>query len=199
MLDHNIVSGIQWYSTEDNSQGPTVAVETLNNAIKDKWSNALVRIDSYTHTFNNGSSDITYTTSYNGMKARLPEAQEIANAVGHDTWDESTATASNFFYFDSKSHEATVGYDKEVKISAYDWLFNNLNWGSAGTNASDSSTCLYWGCTQNLGKTLGDMGYWTSTAVAGSFKDAWYIPYPGYITDNRVIFEFGIRPVITLN
>ena len=199
ILDHNILS-VKWYSSEDNSQGPTVAVEALNNAIKDKWSANLVRTDSYSHTFNNGTENKTYTVSYSGMKARLPEAGEIAAAVGYDTWNEDTATSDTYFFFDGKSTTRTVGYGKDVTTSDYAWLFNNLNDGSNSTNASNSSTCLYYGCTQNLGKTSGDYGYWTSTAVAGSSNDAWLVYYYGHLNYSRVAFtDRGVRPVITLN
>ena len=200
ILDHNILSGIEWYSSIDNPQGPTVAVEALNNAINDTWSTSLVRSDSYSHTYNNGTESKTYTVNYSGMKARLPEAQEIANAVGYTTWNEDTATVSNYFYFDSKSTIITVGYGEDKTTSDYDWLFNNLNNRSNSTDASNSSTCLYYGCTQNLGKTSGDYGYWTSTAVAGRSGDAWNVTYFGDLRNNGVSSTgIGVRPVITLS
>ena len=198
ILDHNILI-VKWYSSEDNSQGPTVAVEALNNAIKDKWSANLVRTDSYTHTFNNRTENKTYTVSYNGMKARLPEVQEIANAVGHDTWNEDTATTSNYFYFDSKNTTRIVGYDKDVKTSSYAWLFNNLNYNSNANDASDNKTCLYYGCTQNLGKISVDYAYWTSTSVADNARYAWYTRYDGSLYFSSATYTYGIRPVITLN
>ncbi|MBQ8234588.1 MAG: hypothetical protein IJZ36_03290, partial [Bacilli bacterium] len=200
ILDHNIVSGVAWHSSEDNSQGLTVAKDALNNAIKDKWSNTLVRTDSYSHTFNNGTENKTYTVSYNGMKARLPEAQEIANAVEHTTWNEDTATSSNYFYFDSKSITRTVGNDKTQPTSSYAWLFNNSSGRYTNNDASDSKTCLYYGCTQNLGKTSGDYGYWISTSVAGHSSRAWLVLYDGSLNYSRVTNTYyGIRPVITLN
>ncbi|MBQ8234878.1 MAG: hypothetical protein IJZ36_04795, partial [Bacilli bacterium] len=220
ILDHNIVSDVMWYEEGDTAQvvaspmsyvqpmaweeegegnntyGPITAVNALYNAVKDKWNNALIRTDSFTHTFNNGEEDITYTVNYNGMKARLPKASEIASAVGH-TLDETTATYDNWFYFDSKSTTRTVGYGKEKTTSGYAWLFNNLGYGL--TDASDSTTCLYYGCIQNSGKTS-DYGYWTSTSVAGGFGQAWSVSFSGslysYITQEPVI---GIRPVITLS
>ena len=200
ILDHNIVSGVAWHSSNDNSQGPTVVKEALNNAIKDKWNNVLLRTDSYTHTFNNGTENNTYTVSYNGMKARLPYAQEIANTVGYDTWNEDITTVSDAFYFDSKSDTRTVGYDNDVKTSSYAWLFNNLNWGSDSTDSSNNSTCLYYGCVQNLGKTRGDYGYWTSTAIAEYSDRSWAIDCSGFLDRYPVLnYISGIRPVITLS
>ena len=197
ILDHNIVSGVAWYGSNDSSQGPTVAVEALNNAIKDKWSANLVRTDSYSHTYNDGSSNITYTVSYNGMKARLPEAGEIAAAVGHPTYNQNTS--SSYFYFDSKSIKRTVGYDKDVKTSSYAWLFNNLSGSYTNNDASDSNTCLYYGCTQNLGKKTRDNAYWTSTSAAGNTSSAWFVSYGGYLNHSSGMNAHGIRPVITLN
>ena len=155
----------------------------------------MVRTDSYTHTFNNGTEDKTYTVNYNGMKARLPEAQEIANAVGHTTWNEDTATS--YFYLDSKNQTQTVGYGKTQTTSSYAWLFNNLNWGSNSNDVSNSNTCLYYGCTQNLVKASG--GYWTSTSVAGSTGDAWSVRCIGTLNYSTVASSYGVRPVISLN
>ena len=195
ILDHNILSGIKWYSSSDNSQGPTVAVEALNNAINDTWSASLVRSDSYSHTYDNGTESKTYTVNYSGMKARLPEAGEIADAVGHTTFKEDTS--SSYFYFDSKSSSQTVGYGKDKTTSDYDWLYNNL--GGTSTDASDDSTCLYYGCTMAQAKSSGDIGYWTSTAVAGYSGNAWRVNYDGYLSDRNVTAaDRGVRPVITI-
>ena len=201
ILDHNILSGVMWHGT-DNASGPTVAKEALNNAIKDKWSDVLLRTDSFTHTFNNGEEDITYTVNYTGMKARLPYAQEIANAVGHETWDEDTALYTQYFYFDSKNTIRIVGYDKNIKTSSQAWLFDNLNRGSNATDEQDSNTCLYYGCNKNLGKINGDSGYWTSISVAGNFypNRAWYVRCNGDMRSSDVNdTDTGIRPVVTLN
>ena len=198
LLDHNIVSGVKWHDSEDNSQGPTIAKAALNNAIKDKWSSELLRTDSYSHTFNNGTENKTYEVSYNGMKARLPEAGEIADAVGHPTWNEDTAISG--FYLDSKSTGRTVGYGKGKATSDYDWLFNNLSWGSSSNDDSDSLTCLYYGCTQNLGKTLGDHGYWSSVSISGLSSQSWQVSASGYLGGYLVAnTNVGIRPVISLN
>ncbi|MBQ8234300.1 MAG: hypothetical protein IJZ36_01790, partial [Bacilli bacterium] len=181
----------------NTSSGPTVAVEALNNAIKDKWSANLLRTDSYTHTFNNGTEDKTYTVSYNGMKVRLPEAQEIANAIGHETYDERTS--NSWFYLDSKNETQTVGYGKTQTTSSYAWLFNNLSSSYTNNDASDGNTCLYYGCTQNLGKTSGDKTYWTSTSLAGSARNALHVNYNGSLNYGSVSNTRGVRPVITLN
>ena len=196
LLDHNILSGVQWHGT-DNMQGPTVAKEALNNAIKDKWSDNLLRNDSYSHTFNNGTENKTYTVNYNGMKARLPEAGEIAVAVGYSAFRESSTAA--WFYFDSLNQIQTVGYGYEKPISEYEWLFNNLG-GGTSTDISSSSTCLYYGCTMAKINSSGDHGYWTSTAVAGYSSDAWRVSGSGGLDFRSVVLTYyGIRPVITIS
>ncbi|MBQ8234552.1 MAG: hypothetical protein IJZ36_03100, partial [Bacilli bacterium] len=197
ILDHNIVSGVTWHGT-DNAEGPTVAKEALNNAIKDKWSANLVRTDSYSHTFNNGTENKTYTVSYNGMKARLPEAGEIANSVGNTTWNEDTAASSKYFYFDSKNRNQTVGYGKKQTTSSYAWLFNNLG-GGASTNASSASTCLYYGCTMAKANSSGEYAYWTSTSSAGSSSMVWRVGFVGTLDSGDVAVTNGVRPVISLN
>ena len=131
------------------------------------------------------------------MKARLPEAQEIANAVGHTTWNEDTATSSYWFYLDRKNQTQTVGYGKDKTTSDYAWLFNNL--GNGSQDESNSSTCLYYGCTMAKANTSGDFAYWTSTSLAGSARNAWLVNHFGYLGSNRVTNAGGVRPVITLN
>ena len=184
--DKDIVPEIAFDESKCNTTLTSIAeVDVINNKL-DICVNESV--------LNNGTNDITYTVNYNGMKARLPEASEIVNAVGINTWNEDS------FYFDSKSRTGTVGYDKEVKTSIYDWLFNNLNIGSNATDASDNKTCLYYGCTKNLGKISGDEGYWTSTAASVDGVSTWSIHLYGRLgfsgTDDT---RNGIRPVITLN
>ena len=101
LLDHNIVSGVKWASKTDyvtaggdgdaydastyvyegntyiaglNDKGPLTIVSSLNNATSN-WHSSLTRTDSYQDY--NGDT-LKYTVNYNGMKARLTEAQEIA-------------------------------------------------------------------------------------------------------------------------
>ena len=199
LLDHNIESGVAWYTSSNSLRGPLNAVSALKK-FTSSWNDLLTRTDSYTHRFINGSKDVTYTVNYDGVKARLPKAKEIADAVGKTPWEEYDAPAGNYFYFDSKTQTRTVGYDKTIKTSSYDWLFNNLG-SSTGisTNPSANGTCLYYGCT--MARLLsGNQGYWTSTAVANQTAYAWHVFNNGhmgslYITSTTL----GIRPVITLN
>ena len=191
ILDHNIASGVRWYTSTDSSKGPLTAMSSLKTSTS-SWNDLLVRSDSYKKY---DGETLIYTADYSGMKARLPDVVEIANAADHTTWGEV-----GYFYFDSKTKTRTVGYDKDVKISSYAWLYNNLNYGSAKTTASDSRTCLYYGCTQNLGKTTGDWSYWTSTTTISNSSFAWYVDYAtGVFAQPVTDANRGIRPVITLN
>ncbi|MBQ8234912.1 MAG: type II secretion system protein [Bacilli bacterium] len=220
ILDHNIISEVMWYeegdttqvvasqmsyvmpisavSRGDNSKGPITALNALYNAVKDKWNNALLRTDSFTHTFNNGEEDITYTVNYNGMKARLPKASEIAEAVGYEGFNDSTTTFEKRFYFDSKVNEQTVGYGKEKTVSDYAWLFNNLGYGL--TDSSNTETCLYYGCEVDRGDTtVGDWYYWTSIALSGNSYSIWGGSFRGELFAPNCSMKSGVRPVITLN
>ena len=197
ILDHNIASGVKWNESSESSQGPTKVLEMLNNIIKDKWSNRLIRTDSYTHTFNNKKENKTYIVNYSGMKARIPEVGEIVKALGYDTWNEKEATTSSWFYLDSKSQSQTVGYNRTQKVSDYDWLYNNL--GGTSNDNSKSNSCLYWGCTMAKANTKGDEGYWTSTALNNSSSSIWGIYDRGGVNyDDTTWEDNGIRPVITL-
>ena len=179
-----------------SDKGPVTAVSRLNAATL-AWHSSLTRTDTYTVNQNLDGFITNYTVNYVGMKARLPEAEEIAVAVGH-TWDENTSTWDTWFYFDSLNQTPTVGYGKEKLTSDYAWLFNNLGIGNSTNDASSSTTCLHYGCTQNLGEAFVDNIYWTSTSTAGSSSRAWRIYYLGRTGDYFITDSYSVRPVITL-
>ena len=219
LLDHNIVSGVKWASKADyvtaggdgdaydastytdgngntyvaglNDKGPLTVVSQLNTATS-TWHSSLTRTDSYQDY--NGDT-LKYTVSYNEMKARLPEAKEIASAVGHPTYNQNTS--SSWFYLDSLNQTSIVGYGKDKKISDYAWLYNNL--GNGSQDVTNVDTCLYYGCSETQAKSSGDYAYWTSTSLAGSSRDAWIVLCRGRLPHSRVTNSFGVRPVISLN
>ena len=207
LLDHNIVSGVKWASKTDyvsaggdgdaydastyeeggttyiaglNDKGPVTAVSGLNTATSN-WHSSLVRTDSYQDY--NGDT-LKYTVSYNGMKARLPEAQEIANAVGHPTYNQNTS--SSYFYLDSLNQTRIVGYGKDKKISDYAWLFNNL--GNGSQDVTNTGTCLYYRCSETQANSSGDYAYWTSTSVAGSSAGSFFC-FGAFLSSSRVTFR----------
>ena len=219
LLDHNIVSEVKWASKADyvtaggdgdaydasthqnsagttyiaglNDKGPVTIVSQLNTATSG-WHSSLTRTDSYQDY--NGDT-LKYTVSYNGMKARLPEAGEIAVAVGHPTYNQNTS--SSWFYLDSLNQTRIVGYGKDKKISDYAWLFNNL--GNGSQDVTNVDTCLYYGCSETQANSSGDWGYWTSTSVAGSTRSAWDVHFYGFLINLTVSSAYGVRPVISLN
>ena len=181
ILDHNIVREVGWNGTYEVDSGPMQAVEALNNAVKDIWSNALIRSDSYSHGVYNMTKYSTYTIDYSGMKARLPEAGEIAKAVGKDTWDENSVTKDDYFYFSTKA-----------------WLYNNLGYGTKESTQS----CLYYGCEMARTEQTGDYGYWTSTIISvyPSSYYAWCVRYSGELSAiiTTSSYDHAVRPVITV-
>ena len=223
ILDHNIASDVKWTSKNDyvsaggdgnaydsltyvsstdgntyvaglNDKGPITAVTKLEE-VTSNWHESLIRSDKY-EDYNN--TTLKYTVDYSGIKARLPEANEIAQVVGHTTYNQNTS--NSWFYLESKNQTHTVGYGKEKTVSDYAWLYNNLNGGSSSTDTSNTRTCLYYGCTQNLGNPTGDYVYWTSTSVAGTPHQVWRVHYNGILgIDNAANIRRGIRPVITLS
>ena len=63
LLDHNIESGVAWYTSSNSLRGPLNAVSALKK-FTSSWNDLLTRTDSYTHRFINGSKDVTYTVNY---------------------------------------------------------------------------------------------------------------------------------------
>ena len=183
ILDHNIVRQVSWNSSGNPQDGPVNAVEALNNAVKDIWSDALVRSDSYSHNAYYQFSYKTYTVDYSGMKARLPEAGEIVKAAGNDTWDEDTAKADDDNF--SFRYKAT-------------WLYNNLGYGTKESTQS----CLYYGCKMAKTEQYGDYKYWTSTATYNSSTSyIWNVIYHGGLSAEPTLtasYDYAVRPVITV-
>ena len=94
MLNYNLIANSTWGNTTD---GPTVAVNELKEATKD-W----LGIETYTSEDNIvlPSSSGSYTVNYNGSKARMITAQEIAaiynyETVGGSTWVWNDTSTSN--------------------------------------------------------------------------------------------------------
>ncbi len=177
ILDHNTTQKVMWNSTGQNVNGPVSALAQLQTDTS-SWTGVPTRTDSY--SISNGRAD--YTINYNGYKARLIAANEIATITGNDYFNDITTMTSSWFYFDSNNKTQTA---TTAGTSNYDWLFDYTN------------GCRNYGC--NMEDSSVD-GYLTSTAQAGTYVYAWYVTKNGTISEISVDNPFygGVRPVITV-
>ncbi len=183
ILDHNTTSIVAWEkSDESNSEnytGPGSDEGEVLKVLQDDtkgWSSELQTPDSYTAKWISGDQERTYTVNYNGYKARLITAEEIAKITGNDSWTLSSAP----FYFDTNCKDAC-----QVGTNEYWWLFDN------------TATCAKYGCKTEDDRTF---GYWTASSYTKMLSFAWEVEFLGSLNANGVYRDdstsFGVRPVI---
>ena len=171
-------------------QGPITALKQLKEDTKD-WvgTNTPINIkvnqsgEAYKVYYETGNAysesmgyyKVSYTIDYNGYKARLITANEVAKATGNIWFDSTKESFENGF---------SITHFDENKNG---WLNDRLN------------DCEDYGCSNNAIKGFRyTSGYWTSTSVKGTINNAWSIrendleAYESYD-------DSGIRPVITIN
>lgn len=174
ILDHNTTASIAWNSSNLNTIGPS---STFLNALKsstDNWTGVPTRSDSY--NFDNGTSK--FTIDYNGYRARIITAQEVANISKYYDYNDKIA----WFYLGSNNTTDTS------KRSNYGWLYDRT-----------STNCKNYGCSNNSNVTT--WGYWTATPLSG-FDNLVLVVSPYGRVDNYYPngsnSSWGIRPVITI-
>ena len=113
----------------------------------------MLRNDSYTHTFNNSSSDKTYTVSYNanggsGAPSNQTKTYGVALTLSSTkpTKSSDVSTITTTFKTDSNTTYSTITSDKTISYS-----FKNWNTSSNGSGTSYSSGGSY---TANAAVTL---------------------------------------------
>ena len=197
ILDHNTEVGIKYYTSGDNSYGPSNLMQYLTLA---DWEGVPTRSDKYiAYKLNTDSSKTAIFTNatgnavnYTGKKARLITAQEIAEITGAASttspgisWDEQN-TSSRWFYLDSKDPVTSASSSSP---SSYYWLFENLK------------DCAQYGCVnQYQDIASGNNSYWTSSPKFRSNDNlAWLVGRSGSLEFNSVIITSGVRPVITVS
>ena len=177
---------MKWYVIKDNGSSvdvildhnttATVAYETSGTYKEYAQASIKTQVD----------SDTTGWAS--GLNPRLITANEVATIVGNTSWNSSTATSSQYFYFGSLSTTRYSSQTEEQKARqrSFAWLFDYTEGcTSYGCNTADSSTD----------------GYWTSSPVSGNSYFAWFVYDDGTLSFGNVVIDygFGVRPVITLS
>ena len=210
ILDHNTTAKATWITKEDyiaaggedlssdkgacqlgkicskNKYGPLTLLTQLKNDTK-SWVGTKTP-SNYTMDQTGQGSKAKYTIDYSSYKARLITANEIAQITGNTTWDEKTAT--NSFYFDSKTDKAsdTCKYGNTSGCK-FGWLYDRT-----------FTSCTTRGCLNNSDQETS--GYWTSSPYASDSYSAWGVIFDGHLRTSVVDDEFdgfGVRPVITVS
>src|SRR5574344_1274575 len=188
ILDHNTTANNVKWAASVNTAGPTNSSGyAYYQLLQD--TNSWVGVETQSnYTYTNSST--TYTVKYgdDNAKARFITANEIAAITSNKSWNSSTATTSNWFYFDSNTQTQTA---KSQGASKYAWLFD-YTYGCAvsGCNITDNTSY----------NSDGIYGYWIGDAVTGSSSGAWLVDRSGDLNYNTVSYaRHGIRPVVTVS
>ncbi len=192
ILDHNTTATVAWNNTytndigtKINAKGPKELLDQLKTDTA-SWKGTETP-SNYTMDQTGQTSNAKYTIDYNGYKARLITAQEIATITGSTGWDEKVS-ASNYYYFDSKTtSQSSTCKSENTSGCQYGCLYDRT-----------STACTTYGCLNNSDVTTN--GYWTASSRASSVSGAWDVHYDGSV-DNLSVdggCYYGVRPVITV-
>ena len=188
ILDHNLSGGGSW-SSGTNASGPSEVLKQLNDDTK-SWAGTETPTN-YTMDQTGQPTNAKYTIDYSTYKARLITAHEIAQITGNTTWDEKTAT--NSFYFDSKTDTASTTCKRgDTSGCSYGWLYDRT-----------TADCTTYGCLNNAeSASAGYMnGYWTaSSAAVYPPINVWVVNgYASVAKAENTESLYGIRPVIEVS
>ena len=188
ILDHNTTAYAKWGPGSNNVNGPsTEATYVLSELFADTkdWVGTMEPVN-YTMAQTNFGN---YTIDYDGYKARLITANEIAKITGNTTFDETTTRYNQGFYFDSNDTNASATCTTGNLTSCnYGWLYDR-----SGTDCKD------FGCLNN--SNIKTLGYWTASSAYGNKAYAWVITRAGRITNCNIgSTDYGaVRPVIEVS
>ena len=183
LLDHNTTAIIAWNSSGSNASGPKEVLEQLKKDT-DSWVGTETPTN-YTMDQSAQTSKAKYTIDYSSYKARLITANEIATITGNTSWDETTASLGEQYYFDTKiktpSDTCTSGNTTGCK---YGWLYDR------------TYSCTDYGCLNN--SDVETYGYWSASSIAGDTDSAWHVNYDSLVFYSGVgnSVDCGVRPVI---
>ena len=168
LLDHNTApSEVDWNSSESNASGPNEILKQLSNDT-DAWKGTETP-SNYTMDQRGQGSNAYYTIDYSSYKARLITANEIAQITGNTSWNETTASYNDWYYFDTNTTtESDTCKSGNTSGCKYGWL---------GANTS---------------------GYWTTSSYADSYGAAWFVSGSSVALSSisGSSAELSIRPVI---
>ena len=156
---------MKWYAIENSGSNKSTVDVILdhNTTATIVWSSRDTSLE----------SDIsTWDTSVKAT-ARLIEADEVAQIVGANEFDQETTNYKGSFDFSSID---------------YAWLYDY------------TYTCTSYNCNV---EDLSTRGYWTSTFVADYDENLWRVDFRGMLRNSWGIVgyanDYGIRPVITIS
>jgi len=175
ILDHNTTASVFWHSSGKTYEGPKEVMDQLK-IDTGEWKGTLTPEN---YVFN---ASVSYTINYNGYKARLITANEIAKITKNTGWDETTATINDTFYYDSLTDEPSETCTQgNTSKCGYGWLYDRT-----------TTNCTTFGCLNNA--DIGNSYYWTASVP--SFNRTYFVQYRGYLRYGETYMYVALRPVI---
>lgn len=201
MMDHNLINKTAW-SVASNTTGPTIAMQSLNDATInwDRVGNLNYTYDTQTANSNYGvltceNGTCTFAgTVLNGVKARMATGEEITKIVNTKVEGDSTTSkqwtlsSSEYAYYFFSSKKYLIGTRTNgTSDNSLSWLLEN----TSDFPESNAKANIY-GETNN--------GYWTLSPVSDNSSSVWRVKNNGNFYNQNVDdnTQYGVRPVIVI-
>ena len=185
ILDHNTTAIVAWNLSGISASGPKEVLEQLKTDTK-SWHGTITQAN-YNIDQTDQISNAKYIVDYNGYKARLITAQEVAQITENKSWNEKTA--DSLFYLDTnKRDESSTCKIENTTRCMYGWLYDRTH-----------TDCTTYGCKNNSDLTT--YGYWTISSRADYSDRAWRVDCYARLSSDHVDYPrtYGVRPVITVS
>ena len=191
ILDHNISTNVAWNSVS-NTNGPKEVMDKLKEDTKN-W-NGTNQPNPYSFKYNYLTNHYTldgidYTIDYEGYKARLITAEEVAKITGADeliNWKIDVNV--NGFYLDGKNGDDPT-WETQISDSGnkseYYWLFDRTD------------GCIEYGC--KIEDSNSNYAYWTASTSLYIAGGVFGINRHGELYTEGNDDNFGVRPVIEVS
>lgn len=181
ILDHNITNGEVWGHDGDNETVDEV-LSSLESITED-WNYKLTRRDSYSASWTYNNSEHSIYIDYNGLKARLISAEEVAYAVENNSW--TRESGKSFFGSGTITPFGEQTESQQLKQENNAWLFDN------------TEDCAVEGCEH---EQVGVFAYWTSTPKTNTTNQIWCVCNGGCLDTSESGESYvGLRPVISVS
>ena len=178
----------KWYTSNNNTYGPTTVMQELYAGTKD-WDNVSDMIMNYTDENNGTATDMGYTSiiTSNGVTTITGKPESNTTTLGTN----SNPLKSRL----PKESEVTRAGCTKVAGSCPVWLMENMTyWNGANDKYSTNNNSEAY---QNI------YGYWLLSSYLGYSGWANSVYFNGYVSYNNYISTshnyFGVRPVITVS
>ena len=183
LLDHNTTAAFYWFKGSSNVDGPKELLEQLR-LDTDEWVGT--EIPNNYSVSQEGYANYTIPYKDESYKARVISANEVAQIVGNENFDENKD--KDIFCFDTGTSTRSETCKKgDTSGCKYGWLYDRTK-----------TDCTTYGCLNDADWRMTANGYWTGTAINVYTSQAHFVSGTGILGRGNILLNYqtGLRPVI---